>query len=546
MYAIPFQLDVRNVFLTQLESYHACFSTPEQVKESVELAYAFLKTCYTARNLAISALSTNGTDQSASISACTRILEELAVLSAAYREDSSQVYAFCLPDAIRDIHQSDDTALTHALKPMYIYAEGEVKNHADNDAPVEDAKCEITADGELLGTFEGTDGGSYAVYVPTEKADRLLPVDADFSKNVEFYFTSPTVPGEDTIQIACGPKEEICPMEIAYLNAMQQVIVTVSAEEMIRSDYTSSIISPIVTIPGKEDVADAITNNAIFKNMVETAISSRDAYFEGNYDSPLYDDITMFFDLTLQDAYCAGNALSMQFMEYLYLGGAHPNSWRYSFTFDLETGKELTLSDLLNPDNPNAREELIALFTQALRENIIEPTDPERNIRRVFDGEYGYNLWHFSKDGLQITYSPYVIASYAAGYIIAIVPYEKLGGILRAEYLPPKGEKQEAKGSFIAQTQQGGGIALRPDGTLCDVFIGNGYTNSYYFYRKDILYYSNVMGSEDSFLLPETETHYFIAEYSTKEKEEKKRTSHAVGITAADGLATIEPVVLTD
>lgn len=539
MYAIPLQMDIRNVLLEHLDSYNGAFPTAEELKESIELAYAYLKTCYTARNLAISALSGNGRDQTAEIGACTGILDKLAILSANYSEDTALIFPSDLTDLIRNISLSDDSSILPMVKALYVYAEGEVRNRDQDNGPVEDAECEITSDGNLLGTFSGTPGGNYAVYVPLDRPRGILPADLDLTKKVSFSFTSPTVEGEDCIGTTCDPGEEIRPVETAYLGAERKVTITVSQETIEESYFTSSIITPVITIPSGTDAAKAITESGALKDMVDSALKQRDTMAEEAREFAANSGVNAYFcNLKLFDACCAGDALSMQFMESEYYGGAHPLSMRFSHTFDLNTGEELTLSDLTDPENPRAEEELISLFTQALKETLKGYPQPESAIRGVFEGEYNYNLWHFTQEGLQISFAPYVIAQYGAGYIEPVVPYGKLHGILRSEYLPSESSREDSSSGLKAASRPDGQTCLTSDGPLRNVVIGNGY-NEYSVYRTDILFYSNIVKEGELIPLPESAGGILIGEYGTTHP-------HAVCITSDGGAVSLEPVTLTD
>ncbi len=173
-----------------------------------------------------------------------------------------------------------------------------------------------------------------------------------------------------------------------------------------------------------------------------------------------------------------------------YSGGVHPTSVSESVTYDLETGKALMLGDILVEGYPGeSLSELIAASLADQAEELYH--DYEEVLDDRFSGNYsGITSWYFSKTGLCFHFSPYDIAPYSAGTIIAEVPYENLAEVLKPQYLPA--EPQEATGSMYAESyleddeerfsfiadvplEEGGTkILLYPDATIADLRIEQG------------------------------------------------------------------------
>lgn len=128
-----------------------------------------------------------------------------------------------------------------------------------------------------------------------------------------------------------------------------------------------------------EEVQDAI--NAVFAGIGEATLA-RAAMFDEEYDDPFgmpYD-----FDLSYDVTYNEGGVISVVFHDYMYTGGAHGSTLRYSYTFDLNTGHEYSLGDLLG-DRPDWREEASAEISRQFEDirdfmlaefNGIEPDQP--------------------------------------------------------------------------------------------------------------------------------------------------------------------------
>lgn len=129
--------------------------------------------------------------------------------------------------------------------------------------------------------------------------------------------------------------------------------------------------------------------------------------------------------------YASSRALTVRLETYAYTGGAHPNSNLAFYIFDRETGRTLSLSDLVSDTTA-----LLGTVEQAFRKQQALP--PQTNLE-----EQGYFLRDgrfflpanigMSRTGLVFYYNPYEIAAYAMGPIEITVPYEQLSGILRTD-----------------------------------------------------------------------------------------------------------------
>ena len=118
---------------------------------------------------------------------------------------------------------------------------------------------------------------------------------------------------------------------------------------------------------------------------------------------------------------------------FAYTGGAHPMSNVSFYTFDRKTGRSLNLPDLVTDTTA-----LLSVVEKAFREQ--QKIAPSANLE-----EAGYFLrdGHFflpanvgvGQKGLIVYYNPYEIAAYAVGPVEIRVPYEKLNGILRQNWL---------------------------------------------------------------------------------------------------------------
>lgn len=132
-----------------------------------------------------------------------------------------------------------------------------------------------------------------------------------------------------------------------------------------------------------------------------------------------------------------------------YSGGNHPSLVTESVTYDLSTGKALTLANILVDGYTG--EALSNLISTSLAPSADKLShDYEKNLQSIFSVNLNYiSNWYFSRTGLCFHFAPYIIAPYASGTIIAEIPYDQLGDVLKEQYLPA--EQTKATGSIYAE-----------------------------------------------------------------------------------------------
>lgn len=140
-------------------------------------------------------------------------------------------------------------------------------------------------------------------------------------------------------------------------------------------------------------------------------------------------------DITHQEYKSAGK-VSYVYQIYSDTGGAHPNAFFRTFTFD-EQGMELGLEDLFVPESPYLQtlsERVYAGVLSQLTERSGAPINPEmEDMVRIGTSPTPETLQFFYLDGeeLHIIIPPYQAAAYAAGYFDVSIPLAELEDILR-------------------------------------------------------------------------------------------------------------------
>lgn len=138
-----------------------------------------------------------------------------------------------------------------------------------------------------------------------------------------------------------------------------------------------------------------------------------------------------------------------------YTGGAHGGVVPLSITYDLLSGKVLSLYNILTEDATG--EAICKLITDILSKSASDYSlydGYEITVKGAFQDNFKKNTnWYFSNDGLCFYFAPYEIAPYSSGIIIAEIPYANLVGVLNDAYFPA--ERQAASGKIIAEAFDG-------------------------------------------------------------------------------------------
>lgn len=110
-------------------------------------------------------------------------------------------------------------------------------------------------------------------------------------------------------------------------------------------------------------------------------------------------------------------------------GAAHPNHSTHVFNYDLNAGRLLNLSDLFKP-NSNYLSVISSYTIGELKKKFAPDPDVEWIERGAGANEDNYKAWGLTRNGLEITFDPYQVASYAEGEHVVVVPYSVLKDLI--------------------------------------------------------------------------------------------------------------------
>ena len=177
--------------------------------------------------------------------------------------------------------------------------------------------------------------------------------------------------------------------------------------------------------------------NTIVPDRKAAALETKKASEEFGFD---------FYDLYYEQETCVyyndNQLLSILNICYEYTGGAHPVSYWISETFDVKTGKLLTLSDIFGVSKEEALEKVYETVISQIEATKDEEDkyyfeNYEENVKEYYsDGDFV--LGH---DGIIFYYQLYTIAPYVAGIQTFKLPYDEAD--MAMEILPTEPNELE-------------------------------------------------------------------------------------------------------
>ena len=128
------------------------------------------------------------------------------------------------------------------------------------------------------------------------------------------------------------------------------------------------------------------------------------------------------------------NLLGCSIYNYTFTGGAHPNGFKFYYTFAADKGTQVKLTDLRNPKK-------FAEFKALAEKQFRETREIEEG--QTFE-EAGYwfendafalnNNFKYDAKGLTLHYNQYEIAPYSEGVITLEFPYSQIKEMVKGEY----------------------------------------------------------------------------------------------------------------
>lgn len=139
-----------------------------------------------------------------------------------------------------------------------------------------------------------------------------------------------------------------------------------------------------------------------------------------------------YYERAAYVTYNGNNLLSVLSEQFESTGGAHPITFWYSQTFDVASGKKLTLPDLLGGSKEEALQKVYDTVLAQIKEK--EGTNEfyyNESYQEDVKKYYAEDDFVLKSDSLVIYYQLYAIAPYAAGFREFAIPYAKAESFAR-------------------------------------------------------------------------------------------------------------------
>lgn len=221
----------------------------------------------------------------------------------------------------------------------------------------------------------------------------------------------------------------------------------VSGKEAANGSYPEIVMTPEFSGQYLNLFSEVYDLNAYWKDSVKYSVGEY-GYYQMDSGEPIENPYSS--EITA-DVVRADDALfSVMVSYYDYSGGAHPNHSTGSVNIDPATGKTLEIKEVINDSAAAAKaikDELYAAYPDLVSEfdSFIYLEEGE-TILDVYEAKLDNDLytWTIDSEGMRVYFSPYEMASYAAGYQEILLPFDKYPDLIKAEYIPTSDLDKEA------------------------------------------------------------------------------------------------------
>ncbi len=261
--------------------------------------------------------------------------------------------------------------------------------------------------------------------------------------------TSTTAPKESeeptgTLPVSTDEVVTQMPMVSVSLPITTETLKAEDGKDIFHYTYqTMSLVLP------EAEIADKVIID--FLNRVDStasAVESMRANAQSHYVSG-QEFIPYLYSLSYSPMRIDQGVLSLAGAHITYAGGAHTDTTCYAANYDLTTGQVLTLGSILKHiDKKDALKDLVLNSLANLTKDVYLFEDYKDIASKRFEKDESTDEdWYFSDTGLCFYFSPYEIAPYSSGTIVAEVPYGSLTGIIDDAFFPP--ERNVASGKLL-------------------------------------------------------------------------------------------------
>ena len=220
------------------------------------------------------------------------------------------------------------------------------------------------------------------------------------------------------IQETCLKRDNCPEIEVKYLKTNHNWINDI-ANKRINNLVVNSKPTESAPITAKSNQADV-------KNAIDGFVMSQFA------DLP--EDSVFVYNLVVKPEYL-GHVNDFEMFEidsYVFTGGAHGMPYSEYLVFDQKTKKQIQLVDMLQSGK---KSRFKALAYNAYKDWVKRVDKDVASYEKNWPFTLSDNVTLTDK-GIDIRYQHYSIGPYAYGMPVLSIPYSKLGGIIKSQFIP--------------------------------------------------------------------------------------------------------------
>ncbi|RKM57556.1 DUF3298 domain-containing protein [Butyrivibrio sp. CB08] len=255
--------------------------------------------------------------------------------------------------------------------------------------------------------------------------------------------------GEPIVQIENNDSSDVAPSEETTESEITVITHHVSCQkdgkEIANGSYPEIILSDSFTekYPKLKEYFEEFNQNK--KNWITENVAQYGAW---QLEDPNYPDEVFTSDCSVEIVRADDNLFSILMYSFDWAGGAHPSHYTTSYNIDPVTANELGLSDCLSDTSrlsEGIRTELEKNY-QGIMEEVDsfyfmdEDDDPDQFVNKLNENSYTFAI---TDKGLEIFFSPYEIASYAAGELDVALSYDEYPDLVQKAFVMDNAQDME-------------------------------------------------------------------------------------------------------
>lgn len=257
--------------------------------------------------------------------------------------------------------------------------------------------------------------------------------------------TLQTFTSVETTPIETGPV-----MQLPMVSAAMPLITEKRTNNDGVEIFSSTCQNLTLVLP-EQEISNKITLDFLNQTDFDAEINQLYTQAKQAYETDPQTFTPYWFQSTYAPTRLDRSVLSLYGSYAAYSGGAHGTYSYRALNYDMVTGEPLSLSHILtNEATSDALCELILTALAVQKEDNQLFDEFEAIVSGLIKKSFPHNVdWYFSNSGLCFFFSPYEIAPFSTGDVVAEIPYAKLTALLDDSYFPA--ERESAQGILQAE-----------------------------------------------------------------------------------------------